>query len=86
MFAFAGAVHNDPDHFPEPRRFWPRRFLNMEEDPEPEVDEVACPPGQTFRHDERVMIFGVGKRRCIGEVLARAEVYLAFCNLVRRFK
>jgi methyl farnesoate epoxidase/farnesoate epoxidase len=33
-----------------------------------------------------VTFFGVGKRRCVGEILARAETYLFFASLVLSFR
>lgn len=35
---------------------------------------------------EKVMMFGMGKRRCIGEVMARNEVYLFLAILVQKLQ
>lgn len=35
---------------------------------------------------EKVMLFGMGKRRCIGEVIARNEVYLFLAILVQKLQ
>lgn len=35
---------------------------------------------------EKVTIFGMGKRRCIGEVIARNEVYLFLAILVQKLR
>uniref|UniRef100_A0A1I7Z830 Unspecific monooxygenase n=1 Tax=Steinernema glaseri TaxID=37863 RepID=A0A1I7Z830_9BILA len=36
--------------------------------------------------DKKVIAFGVGKRACIGESLARAELFLFWTNFVQRYK
>ncbi len=40
----------------------------------------------SYVKDERVIVFGVGKRRCPGEVLAKAEVFLFVTRIVQQFK
>lgn len=35
---------------------------------------------------EKVMVFGMGKRRCIGEVIARNEVFLFLAILIQRLQ
>uniref|UniRef100_A0A914VPX5 Cytochrome P450 n=1 Tax=Plectus sambesii TaxID=2011161 RepID=A0A914VPX5_9BILA len=64
-------VHLDPKVFPEPHRFDPTRFLNPDGSPK-KVNEL--------------MPFSVGKRQCLGESLARMELFLVFANLMRKFK
>ena len=63
MFPFFGAVHSDPANFAEPKKFRPGRFLNAE---------------GKFVADPKVAAFGVGKRRCLGENLARTSLYKFF--------
>ncbi|KAL6737574.1 hypothetical protein Aduo_011205 [Ancylostoma duodenale] len=36
--------------------------------------------------DRHVVPFGIGKRSCLGESLARAELYLIIGNLLQRYK
>ena len=38
-----------------------------------------------FKSDERNIPFGIGKRRCIGESLARMENFLIFANMIKHF-
>ncbi|EYC29119.1 hypothetical protein Y032_0006g2798 [Ancylostoma ceylanicum] len=38
------------------------------------------------RLDQHVIPFGIGKRSCLGESLARAELYLIIGNLLQRYK
>ncbi|EPB80695.1 hypothetical protein ANCCEY_00263 [Ancylostoma ceylanicum] len=38
------------------------------------------------RLDQHVIPFGLGKRSCLGESLARAELYLIIGNLLQRYK
>ena len=56
----------------EPSAFNPDRFLSADGS---ELNKLA---------GEKVMLFGMGKRRCIGEMVARNEVYLFLAILVQR--
>jgi cytochrome P450 len=61
----------DEKLFPEPRKFNPMRF----------IDES----GRLKRTDEMVA-FSLGKRQCLGEGLARMELFLFLANLFNQYK
>ena len=63
------AVHMDEKYFPEPEVFRPERFL----------DKQGCVKPSRF-----LMPFSVGKRSCLGEALARAELFLFLTGLLQR--
>ena len=63
---------HDAEYFTEPETFNPERFIKPEDG--------------SFVLDERVIYFGTGKRRCAGEVLGRAELYLFAVVLLQEFK
>ncbi|CAD5209386.1 unnamed protein product [Bursaphelenchus okinawaensis] len=65
------AVLEDPDYFERPQEFRPERFLDSN--------------GQVQKCDELIP-FGVGKRSCVGEALARMELFLIIANLLNRYK
>ena len=69
---YSGAVMHDAEYFTEPEKFNPERFIKPEDG--------------SFVLDERVIYFGTGKRRCAGEVLGRAELYLFAVVLLQEFK
>ncbi len=71
MISFGYGVNHDPRHFPDHHLFRPERFLDSS--------------GRYVR-DDRVVFFGVGKRKCPGELLARAELFLFMSSLVQRFR
>lgn len=60
----------DPELWDEPQAFRPERFLSAE-------GKVTKP--------EYFMPFGVGRRMCLGDVLARMELFLFFSSLVHTF-
>lgn len=62
--------HSDPKYWKEPNKFRPEHFLTED--------------GKVFKPDH-FMPFGYGKRVCLGESLARHEVFLFLASLMHRF-
>ena len=62
---------NDPENFEEPHKFMPERF----------IDE-----NNNLKKVDALVPFSLGKRQCLGESLARAELFLIFANLLRNFE
>ncbi|XP_029052412.1 cytochrome P450 18a1 isoform X2 [Osmia bicornis bicornis] len=65
------AIHMDPELWEKPDEFRPSRFLSAE-------GKVEKP--------EYFMPFGVGRRMCLGDVLARMELFLFFSSLMHTFE
>jgi cytochrome P450 len=63
-------VHFDERYFPNPTQFQPERFLSKD---------------GKFQKSDALMAFGYGKRVCLGETLARDEIFLFLTNLFHRF-
>ncbi len=69
------AINRDPSVFDCPEEFRPDRNLHRDDD------------GRlVYRRDDRLYLFGVGKRRCPGEQLARAELFLFIARIVQKFR
>lgn len=64
-------IHHDAAYWPEPERFRPERFLGAEGE---------------LRHEPRLLAFGTGRRQCLGESLARMEVFLFLGRLLQMFR
>ncbi|CAH1272917.1 CYP2U1 [Branchiostoma lanceolatum] len=64
------SIHMDPKHWQDPDQFNPDRFLNPE-------GAVKIP--------EAFKAFGLGRRLCFGEQMARMEIFLFFAILMRHF-
>ncbi|XP_022535545.2 cytochrome P450 1A1 [Astyanax mexicanus] len=67
-------INHDPDQWKEPSMFNPDRFLSEDG---VEINKTEA---------EKVMVFGLGKRRCIGEYIGRSEVFLFLTILIQRLK
>ncbi|KAJ7319209.1 hypothetical protein OS493_036372 [Desmophyllum pertusum] len=65
--------HHDPAIWDDPNNFRPERFLDE--------DGNFAPP-----RAERFLPFAAGRRACIGENLARTELFLVLARLLQNFK
>ena len=65
------SVHHAKDYWENPEEFRPDRFLTEEK----KLDNEKC---------NRVIPFGLGRRRCVGEHLAKIELFLLFSNVMQR--
>lgn len=63
-------ILRDPDHFPNPCTFDPKRFLDQ---------------NGRFSKIEANIAFGVGKRDCLGQTLALTELFLFLTCLIQRY-
>merc|ERR1719167_366706 len=63
------AMHRHKDHWGDPDNFRPERFLK----------------DGKFVQDDWVQPFGYGKRKCLGESIARNNTFLMHANVMRKF-
>ncbi|KAJ5716754.1 cytochrome P450 [Penicillium malachiteum] len=66
-------LHRSPEHWPEPLRFWPERWL------EDRPQHVPAPDMQAYYP------FSAGKHSCIGKNFALAEIRMLTANILSRF-
>ena len=67
------AIHHDPKHWKDPDTFDPTRFLD------PEDGSFICPATLSF------LPFGAGPRGCVGQILAKIEMFLFLGNVLQQF-
>nr|CAB3235520.1 cytochrome P450 2J2 [Phallusia mammillata] len=63
-------VHHDPTIWPDPTRFDPERHLDN---------------NRQFVKSDKIIAFSIGPRSCIGESLARKEIFLFFVSILQKF-
>jgi len=66
------AVHNDTKLWGDPENFRPERFLS--------------PDRRHFIKKDGILTFSTGQRSCIGESLARDELFIFITSIYQRFK
>lgn len=71
IFPQLGMLMRDEKAFPNPNSFNPDRFLDEE---------------GHFKNIEEMLPFSLGKRQCLGEGLARMELFLFTANVLNRFR
>ena len=64
----------DPDVWPEAETFKPERFLE------------TCEDGYKFKKKDQFVPFGMGRRVCMGETLARNSLFIFTTTLVKNLK
>ncbi|XP_071946123.1 cytochrome P450 2U1-like [Antedon mediterranea] len=65
-------IHTDPKYWDDPMTFDPSRFL---------IED-----GQKVNKPKMFMPFGIGRRACLGESMAKMEIFLFMTNFFQRFK
>lgn len=63
-------IHMDPNLWDQPEKFNPDRFIDQD---------------GKIRRPEYFMPFGVGRRMCLGDVLARMEMFMFFASMMHQF-
>ncbi len=72
LFANILYVHFDPENWHNPEQFRPERFLDEETN--------------TFKPNEKLIPFSIGKRYCLGQSLAEKEYFMFFVGLLQNFE
>ncbi|NXU44735.1 CP1A5 protein, partial [Drymodes brunneopygia] len=74
VFVNQWQVNHDEKLWKDPETFSPERFLSTD------GSKVNKEDG------EKVLVFGLGRRRCIGEVIARCQVFLFLVTLLQQLE
>ncbi|XP_020036989.1 cytochrome P450 2F1 [Castor canadensis] len=70
IITLLNTVHNDPSQFQTPQEFNPEHFLDA---------------NQSFKNSPAFMPFSAGRRLCLGESLARMELFIFLTFILQNF-
>ncbi|ELW72378.1 Cytochrome P450 2B4 [Tupaia chinensis] len=70
VYPIMSSVFHDPCHFEKLDTFFPGHFLDAE---------------SNFKKQEDFIPFSMGKRFCLGESLARSQLFLFFTTMLQKF-
>ena len=65
------SVHHDPEIFENPENFRPERFIDSE---------------SRFVKSKYIIPFSIGPRHCLGEQLAKMEIFIFLTGIVQNLK
>ncbi|XP_033120095.1 steroid 17-alpha-hydroxylase/17,20 lyase-like isoform X2 [Anneissia japonica] len=71
VFLNLWALHNDPKYWPSPEKFQPERFLDSS--------------NTVIQRLPSFLPFSTGRRVCVGESLAKANIFLTFVWLIQNY-
>lgn len=63
-------LHHDPKTWGDPENFRPERFIGTD---------------GSYKKNDNLIAFQLGRRQCVGETLARDTVFLFLTNIFQRF-
>ena len=66
------STHFDPEYWRQPLQFMPERFLDED--------------GQVLKDTPNFFPFSLGKRVCLGESLAKIELFIFFTSIFKNFR
>ncbi|XP_055608121.1 probable cytochrome P450 305a1 [Uranotaenia lowii] len=71
VFVDLKSVHMDPEYWQKPEEFNPERFFDQ---------------NGNLVHSERLIPYSLGKRKCLGDTLAKASIFSFFVGVMERFE
>ena len=76
----------DPDVFPDPEKFEPRRWLNNSSKKRERMDESGDPITGAANTMDGFLHFSTGPRMCIGHKFAKIEAVCFLTHLIREWR